>query len=213
MSDSFYLNLLPCSSSSIKHESQLSDINQFRAKLCVLPPFCEKKRRYRNKESGKLMNSFVSTWIFCHHYKRQIREKTRFRPIGSLVRGWQNYFFCFILEIFLFDKNFLLNSQCGVDVCCLSRCFPREAVCFCLFLVTQKLSIIIHSLKMYHERSRNAHERNVLLFSFHCDFIYTVFTSLRQFQLMTREREIVFWSVFFSRGTKFQSIQYAFSCK
>ena len=135
MSDSFYLNLLPCSSSSIKHESQLSDINQFRAKLCVLPPFCEKKRRYRNKESGKLMNSFVSTWIFCHHYKRQIREKTRFRPIGSLVRGWQKYFFVSSLKYFCLTKTFywILNAA-GTSVVYLGV-FPEKlsvSVCFLL---------------------------------------------------------------------------------
>ena len=116
------------------------------------------------------MNSSVLNRISCHHYKRQIAHKTSCTPTGSLIRRLK-YFFCFILEIFLFDKNFLLNSQCGGDVCCLSRCFPREAVCFCLFLVTKKLSIIIHSPKMYRERSRL---KVVLLFPFHL-WIYLTF--------------------------------------
>ena len=110
MSDSLYHNLLLCSN---KQETQLADINQFRAKLYVLSRFCEKNRRYiyRNKEMEEILNSSVLNWITCHHYKRQIRKKMSTRPTGSLIRRRLKYFLFHPWNIFVWQKLFIEFSM------------------------------------------------------------------------------------------------------
>ena len=121
LSDSLYLNVLHCCSSSLNLKIQINFGQSFHVVSFLLEG--------RNKKMEKWLNSSVLNWISCHHYKRQIRKETSSRPTWVLNREW-NIFFFHPWNIFVWQKLFIEFSMRRGRLLFILVFSPRS----CLFL-------------------------------------------------------------------------------
>ena len=136
----------------------------------------------------KLLNSSVLNRISCHHYKRQIRDKTSGTQTGSLIRRLK-YFFVSSLKYFSLTKTFywILNAA-GTSVVYLGV-FPEKlsvSVCFLLYPET------LNNYSFAEDVSWKVRASKCSPFSFH-DYIFCVLNnwSINIVWILTRDADFI----------------------